>query len=960
MDLEESLAVYIDDRVDEECWIGKEDINPPEGTSGTFSPLGSSPELKQNIELLASAFKRVHLCNSGRSFATKLAELSDPDEAASTPVFGFIDIGGTGDVEQLYRRSVSQGLPQSSQTHPPEKPLRRSLTFSSESDELFGLHLLSRISSDIQVREEPNVIVPIAVLRTSDEADGGGSLAAQESREETTAQKRAAGMLGRRKVQRCLDAGAVDVLASPLDQSTLDRLAVHAYRSLKSAEKERSRFLANRKLRKQSWVGAKDEKPYAYLREAMVSKLMKRICNPEEVIEDIPPCEVVIPEERKRQIEAEVAKWQFCAHDFTDDELVFAASSMIEHALQLPELEHLRISTEEIQAFVLSSRAAYNSFVLYHNFRHAVDVLQSTFHFLVQIGVLPEYPRGNEVRKPCNDIASLLNPFAALGLLITAIGHDVGHPGVNNFFLVKLNAPLAQLYNDKSVLEAFHCAAFSQILRRHWPSAFQDTGMRALMISSILATDMGVHNQFMEGMAKIREEYYSSRGRGQKWEPQDPDACRTLLCALLIKCADIGNVARHWSVAEKWADILQLEFANQGEMERQIGMETALFGGPPDLEDLVKKAHGQMAFMKIFALPLFDGVAELLPEMAFAANEIRRNQLNWQRLIDREKAKELAIESRPTEEEIAKEEARGGYYTRHSDTSPESWKEPSNIPQYDGFRKEGCDQTFSCASEEEDSQGCAPLYPRPVTGTSVSSGADERHKEENQDCKPEACTGSSSCGSGHRCEKRRSLGHKQLQRSSGRGSTTHHHNGPAGGVRTQSTSTYTNNTVVTPMSSTTRASSVISADSSYDDNSTGEVADRHAMKSSCSDSAIYEAEGGGTDISSTCGGDRQRGECNQKCNSGKTANFVTHLLDRSFNSGSDHNLFLKNPTPNLPHDDDQLDPSSISPPVSQSSPKSGHATGRTISRRRSRLRLAFWKRSKQQFTSPPPADHHKG
>ncbi|MGK7577986.1 hypothetical protein ACSRCD_23080, partial [Salmonella enterica] len=71
-------------------------------------------------------------------------------------------------------------------------------------------------------------------------------------------------------------------------------------------------------------------------------------------------------------------------------------------------------------------------------------------------------------------IASLLSPFDTLTLLISAIGHDVGHPGVNNFFLVKLNAPLAQLYNDNSVLEAFHCAAFSQILRRHWPAAFTD------------------------------------------------------------------------------------------------------------------------------------------------------------------------------------------------------------------------------------------------------------------------------------------------------------------------------------------------------------------------------------------------------------------------------------------------------------------------------------------------------
>ena len=35
---------------------------------------------------------------------------------------------------------------------------------------------------------------------------------------------------------------------------------------------------------------------------------------------------------------------------------------------------------------------AYNSFVLYHNFRHIVDVLQAVFSFLIAIGALPKYP----------------------------------------------------------------------------------------------------------------------------------------------------------------------------------------------------------------------------------------------------------------------------------------------------------------------------------------------------------------------------------------------------------------------------------------------------------------------------------------------------------------------------------------------------------------------------------------
>ena len=137
---------------------------------------------------------------------------------------------------------------------------------------------------------------------------------------------------------------------------------------------------------------------------------------------------------------------------------------------------------DELVVFLLASRTAYNEFVLYHNFRHVVDVLQALFHFLVQIGTLPPYPvdavHDAGVTSAPSPIAQLLQPIDALTLLISAVGHDVGHPGVNNAFLVVLNAPLAQLYNDRSVLESFHCAAFSQILRRYWPKVFSDSTMR--------------------------------------------------------------------------------------------------------------------------------------------------------------------------------------------------------------------------------------------------------------------------------------------------------------------------------------------------------------------------------------------------------------------------------------------------------------------------------------------------
>lgn len=193
----------------------------------------------------------------------------------------------------------------------------------------------------------------------------------------------------------------------------------------------------------------------------------------------------------------------------------------------------------------MACRKAYNDFVLYHNFRHVVDVLQAIFHFLLRIGLLPPYQvEGNPVASPSNAIAAVLKPFDALTLLVAALGHDVGHPGVNNAFLVALNAPLAQLYNDRSVLEAFHCAAYSQILRRYWPAAFHDVSMRKLMITSILATDMGLHFKYMKEMSLLQEKIAAAQSTADGWVPKVSDETRDLVCGLLIKCADISNVVR--------------------------------------------------------------------------------------------------------------------------------------------------------------------------------------------------------------------------------------------------------------------------------------------------------------------------------------------------------------------------------------------------------------------------------
>ncbi|KAI9274566.1 hypothetical protein BDA99DRAFT_533197 [Phascolomyces articulosus] len=338
--------------------------------------------------------------------------------------------------------------------------------------------------------------------------------------------------------------------------------------------------------------------------------------------------------ERATLLEHKVSSWDFNPFELNHDDLIHCAYLIFEQALVLPELAHLNIHQDQLYDFITELSGSYHDGNPYHNFAHAVDVLQCLYYFLCRLGLLsfPNHRTNHATTTPPtprNRPQDLLRPKDIFALLIAALGHDAAHPGVNNAFLINAGAPLALLYNDRSVLESFHSMTLFQIIKKHGldqmgggPGSADYLEFRKIVVNSILATDMSLNTDYVERILEQARRHPDLRAL-------DDSTCekeRLLLCSAIIKCADISNVTRPFLRAIKWAELLVEESVSQGDLERVMGLPVL----PMNDRDKIVLEDSQIGFIRFVALELFDSVRQVLPEMSFTVDCMRDNLKRWE------------------------------------------------------------------------------------------------------------------------------------------------------------------------------------------------------------------------------------------------------------------------------------------------------------------------------------------
>ncbi|KAI9475414.1 MAG: hypothetical protein EXX96DRAFT_573225 [Benjaminiella poitrasii] len=452
---------------------------------------------------------------------------------------------------------------------------------------------------------------------------------------------------------KCLQEGAADFLLKPLSEDVIKTLFLNAtrYKIEKSQKKKSENINEMSNMYKedkqddkveghgQVWSKFKDRIKGVFHKEHWLSKWIADYYTPKPSVRRTSMASML--NDRKEFLKTQICSWNFLPLDLDNKDLIQIVFMILDQILfAFDELEPLRVPSGDLYHFIFDICNSYHSINPYHNFRHAVDVLQANYYFLCRIGAIEpmcpdvtfdEYKDLNNEMMNKSCIKDLLEPLDIFALLMASIGHDVGHPGVNNNFMVTTSTPLAILYNDKSVLESFHVMFFFHLVNEHCFSQLTNiranpsyASFRKIVVNSILATDMSMHDDYVQ---KIKDQ--AERFRQNNVNFDDKVACekeKILLCSALIKCADISNCARPFESAERWAKILAEEFFEQGELEKELGLSVLPINerGKIPLEDF------QLGFKRFIALKLFESVSEITPYMQFTVDQINENIGLWE------------------------------------------------------------------------------------------------------------------------------------------------------------------------------------------------------------------------------------------------------------------------------------------------------------------------------------------
>ncbi|PHJ20004.1 3 5 -cyclic nucleotide phosphodiesterase domain-containing protein, partial [Cystoisospora suis] len=286
------------------------------------------------------------------------------------------------------------------------------------------------------------------------------------------------------------------------------------------------------------------------------------------------------------------------------------------YALLRTVISELGCPPDKLTSFLNSCEAQHQANP-YHNRRHAAVVAHSTAWLANTLGVINN----------CDSVERA-------ALHVSALCHDLGHPGRTNQFFVASYDPLAIVYNDIACLENLHCCLCFRTLERlaelrrireennifFYLNNENFRFVRSQLIKLILATDMKQH---FETISRFR-----LRKSADDFDVVESVDDRWAVLTICLKMGDISHVGLSWDMHFRLSCDIVEEFYQQGDEELRRGMSVSLLCDRSKHCEMPKSQEG---FLEYLAKPLLSVLLESDISGLLRREVYERVELNLQR-----------------------------------------------------------------------------------------------------------------------------------------------------------------------------------------------------------------------------------------------------------------------------------------------------------------------------------------
>jgi GAF domain-containing protein len=295
-----------------------------------------------------------------------------------------------------------------------------------------------------------------------------------------------------------------------------------------------------------------------------------------------------------------ISKWDFNPFTVNDGDLMQYAFQMIS---DFDLINSLKIDIRKLKSLIMGAHALYHEDAHFHNFKHAWSVMHMSYLILR------------------HGASSLLTPLDILAVLLSALCHDLDHPGTNNSYEIASESELALTYSYDAVLERHHVSMThrllsspnSNILENLTPA--EQTYIKEVITSAILATNMSSHFTQVERLLAA-----------SKCDPPfdiSSAVSRKDLVGQVVHAADLSGQVLPLDMAKVWGNRCLAEFIHQADLEKTNGYPVTEYMA--SLQTELQRNRAQMGFVSNIVIPLWTALSSCFPLLELRCCQAQSN-----------------------------------------------------------------------------------------------------------------------------------------------------------------------------------------------------------------------------------------------------------------------------------------------------------------------------------------------